>query len=160
LVIHATCFSGFNTLRAFEHIGQAGIERLNIKAVVLDSIFLSIKEISGPTVCTNVKKVVPELPGLYWVSKHIALFLHTLVYRPFASHITVNTSKIPHVPLGVIHSLDDTLVPYAHMEHFIKTHPGITSWLIEKPSVHAAHYLKHSQEYHQWLNNFIDTHVQ
>lgn len=184
-LLYGLCAGAFNAAHAlFELQTHNRLDELQVSGLIFDSGWISVDKTSYSVAVAKTNEMLMKqiaswyaLPR-YQEAKKTSLFsyfsslsnlligcVHT-VLRPFfryydsSTNLLVKAQKTPlRVPFLFIHSRDDTCVSLPDVQKLAACIPDEhrTCWWIDKPSKHACHYLKHTDEYKQYLCGFVES---
>lgn len=184
IILYGLCAGAFNASHALVKLEQAKrLDNLNIKGFVFDSGWTSMTSTSLSALQSYANKAIVTTLSKIYGKEHRKSIPSKLPFKTISTPLSINI-KIMHslflknilspienetnlygkmntlpIPIFFIHSYDDQLAPIDDVKKLfdsikIKTK---TSWWIAKPSSHANHYLKHTDEYKKKLTRFIET---
>ena len=159
IIIHGLCSGAFHTIKAVSYLKQHDEQTYNcIKGIVFDSGWPSVAEIAESTIQSEAKKRCKDWNTPYFEPYLTYLMVNFYKFFFIGHHnrqesITQAIAEIDQ-PILFIHGENDTFIPIHHVYPLIATSKKPTSWFI-KESTHAAHHLKHKEEYQLQLERFI-----
>lgn len=184
ILLYGLCAGAFNAAHAlFALQEQNRLDALQVSGLIFDSGWISVERTSYSVAIAKTNEMLMKRVASWYVLPHYreakktTLFscvaslasaligcIHTLL-TPFFRHYDSTTNLLSKaqkksllgIPCLFIHSLDDTCVSLSDVQKFAACIPHKTCWWIDKPSKHACHYLKHTNEYQQYLHEFIDS---
>lgn len=181
-LLYGLCAGAFNAAHAlFELQEQNRLDALQVSGLIFDSGWISVGRTSYSVAIAKTNEMLMKRVASWYVLPHYReakktrLFscfsslsnlligcIHT-VLSPFLRHYDPTTNLLSkaqkkalhNVPCFFIHSYDDACASLADVQMLAACIPHKTCWWIDKPSKHACHYLKHTNEYKQYLHEFI-----
>jgi len=159
IILHGLCSGAFHTIKAVTYLKKHDINSYNhIKGVVFDSGWPRISDIVETTLASESKKRCKDY-NIPWFQDWLHYGLLEFYRFYFKEHhckqepITQIIAEISQ-PILFIHAENDTYIPIHHVYPLVSNSAQPTTWFI-KDSTHAAHHLKHNQEYKIQLQQFI-----
>lgn len=171
-----TCAGAFHTARA---LSQIDCKKENVTGFVYDSGYVTMLDIKPVPGMHFKEKVIPGLLKAYIYKKDskeqikhrylckaltatsnflFGIFVKLITKRYELREKTMNllnSIKKITCPILYIHSEDDAYSPIESVKKLAAQSEHKECWWINKPSEHATHHLKHTQEYKKRLTNFL-----
>jgi pimeloyl-ACP methyl ester carboxylesterase len=173
-----TCAGAFHVARA---LGQIDCKKEKVTGFVYDSGYVTMLDIKPVPGMHFKEKVIPALlkswiykkdtkeqikqrflcKGITAVSNFLfSTFVKLITKRYELREKTMNlTNSIKKItcPIFYVHSHDDSYSPIESVKKLAEQTENKQCWWIEKPSEHATHHLKHTEQYKQKLADFLST---
>ncbi len=171
-----TCAGAFHVARA---LGQIDCKKEKVTGFVYDSGYVTMLDIKPVPGMHFKEKVIPSLLKSYIYKKdtkeqikqrYLCRALSatsSFLFGTFVKLITkryelrektmnlMNSIKKITCPILYVHSRDDSYSPIESVKKLAEQTENKQCWWIEKPSEHATHHLKHTEEYKQKLAEFL-----
>lgn len=179
IVIIGVCAGAFHAAHALARLTKQGrIEELNVKGLVFDSGWSSVSRVSLTVPNARINEIIARMVAkikrshyrqeknswparaLSSIVQRIYGIFHTMGYRPFITEGKTNLFKYIKqigIPMLFIHSYDDDYAVISDVKRLAQCVQQAECWWIDKPSKHACHFLKHTQEYQRRIIHFFDT---
>ena len=160
IIIHGLCSGAFHTIKAVNYLKQHDEQTYNcIKGIVFDSGWPSVAQIAESTIQSESKKRCNKDWNTPYLEPYVSYFMvnfYKFLFLPHHQKQESITDAITNIdqPILFIHAENDTFIPIHHVYPLIATSKNPTTWFI-KDSTHAAHHLKHKEEYQLQLSQFI-----
>jgi pimeloyl-ACP methyl ester carboxylesterase len=179
IILYGLCIGGFHTLHAAVYLTEHDLlDHYNIKGLVCDSTLYSLgnalnvpkEHVKNSILPRFFKKIYPQKTKkeikqtyLYKVTSYIIASISTVGtfflkpiyrYQEDKTNILTKIHRIP-VPIFFIHSHDDSYAPVEQAYQLASKCHRAQCWWIVRTSSHAAHHLKHTEEYTARLLAFL-----
>jgi pimeloyl-ACP methyl ester carboxylesterase len=180
-LIYGICAGAFNAAHAILELQkQNRLEELHVSGLIFDSGWVCVDKTAHSVATSKANEMIMKQIASWYALPHyrdakktslfscfstlaqcvigcVHMFLKPFIKRhDFNTNLLIKAQQTPmSVPCLFIHSQDDVDVSLNDVKKLSALVPNKTCWWIDKPSKHACHHLKHTNEYKKYIDHFI-----
>lgn len=161
IIIHGLCSGAFHSIKALHYLQQYDKQSYDcVKGLIFDSGWPSVPDIVESTLTSEANKRCTEcnVSCLAYPLSCSIVGIYNYFFKPYHCNQASIAQAMNDIDLPIlfIHAENDPYIPIHHVYPLVKQANKPTSWFI-KESTHAAHHLKHKDEYKIQMEQFIQS---